>query len=255
MLSSEYKTLLKEKFHFVFEKIEDPIFSISMKDMLNENTLKEMILEYAKHLETDNFAAAASIYTKYYGHMICGVPFLMSYLHLHLSAKPEHMTLYVARNNVPYIYFDQAAWIPTENAQSSQEWKDDCLTVLFQHNIDPFFRTIHNMTKIKLEILWENLLGYVNYMYREGVKELDVPDSLKTQIKQDHAYVTQIADPALYGDYEANPLHIEGTFIPHPDQPNEQFRIRKTCCLKKLTMDRTCCSNCPDLKLDTAMTS
>ncbi|NDI36036.1 IucA/IucC family C-terminal-domain containing protein [Chengkuizengella sediminis] len=242
MLSFKQQQFIKEKFHILFEKPDNPAITLLGKNLVDEKRLKTWLVRFAEQIKTENLAASASIFSKYYAHMMCAIPFIMSFYRFPISADLKNITIYYSDKNTPYIYIDPSAWLETSKNTTTD--RDKILSCLFINNFQPFFVLLNRITNLKTSILWENVLVYIDFMYKEGFKMVE-NDSARNLIEQDYLYLTQYAKPALFGLHSTNPLSIEGKMIDHPEQEGETFRIRKTCCLKHHTMDRTHCRNCP----------
>jgi ferric iron reductase protein FhuF len=93
--------------------------------------------------------------------------------------------------------------------------------------------------------LWENCVIYIHYFYQKWIREAEADD--KALLEDDYRYLIEQAAPDLFGvrrEY-GNPLQIQGTYVPHPDDPDEWLRIRKTCCLRNRLPNAAACSTCP----------
>ncbi|NBI29887.1 siderophore-iron reductase FhuF [Chengkuizengella marina] len=242
MLSFEQEQFIKEKFHIVFEKPDHPTTTLLGKDLIDEQRLKTWLFRFAEQIKTEDLAAAASIFSKYYAHMMCAIPFIMSFYRKPIATDLKNITIYYVNKNTPYIYIVPSAWI--EKSENIFTDRDNTLSTLFKNNLQPFFALLNQMTNLKTLILWENVLVYIDYLYKEGLKMVE-DHSTRNLIEQDYLYITQNAKPELFGINSTNPLSIDGKMIDHPEQKGESYRIRKTCCLKYRTMEQTHCRNCP----------
>jgi siderophore-iron reductase FhuF len=192
-------------------------------------------------------AAKASQFSKYYCRALCGALFAMSVLQraVHVELDAIAIGLDPSRELGPSVVTSGALGEAQPTRPQRNCWRDAILHHLFARNIGPLFQALTNHYHLNPILLWENCVIYIHYFYQKWIRE--AADADKVIIEDDYRYLIELAAPDLFGVRrgQGNPLQIQGTYVPHPDDPDELLRIRKTCCLRNRLPNAKACSTCP----------
>jgi siderophore-iron reductase FhuF len=237
---------------------ESPIQLVSGSTLLQRDVLEQV---YAALPEIRKFsddeqqavlpAAKASQFSKYYCRALCGALFAMSVLQraVHVELDVIAIGLGSSFERGPCVITSEAMSEAAAPMPHRNEWRDAILHSFFARNIGPLFQALTKHYHLSPILLWENSVIYIHYFYQKWIREAE--DADKVTIEDDYRYLIERAAPDLFGVRRelGNPLQIKGTYVPHPDDPNDSLRIRKTCCLRNRLPNALACSTCPQPQL------
>ncbi|MBP1994207.1 IucA/IucC family C-terminal-domain containing protein [Paenibacillus eucommiae] len=117
-------------------------------------------------------------------------------------------------------------------AGKRQEWRDHVLHDIFAGHLSPIFRSLSEVGRVPMAILWENTAVRIVPLYEDGLEESDgtAIGLVKQRICDDFDYIAHKAPASLFGE-PRNPLSrfMGSTVMGSPVE--EATGIRQTCCL------------------------
>jgi ferric iron reductase protein FhuF len=206
-------------------------------DLLDRDRLRSLIDLSATYLQAKHPAVAASLFVKSYARTYAGAWKTISMGHALPCVSLDQLMISLNEEKTVSLHYlgDEMSVIPTngpERAKLIARWKHE----LVHNNLLPLFDRLTELTGLPQAVAWENCLIYWHHFYKQWMKEAVLPEE-RTRLEQDYAILTAAGTP----------LHIPANEIHHPTDPNEQIRIRRTCCLKYLLPSGTHCYTCPSL--------
>jgi ferric iron reductase protein FhuF len=235
---------IEELFNVSFSGAVPALFKLHGHELTHIPACQKLIDQMKQTYQVNSPIVAASLFSKAYGRMLCSVLYAMSFLNKQLPASLQHIELSINDQGKPQMIFNHSDLLDCRIPRNT--WRDEIMTELFASHLYPVFQTLQQFTGLNQAILWENALVYIRHFYNHWIKEA-VNSDLKLRLEADYYYVTSLAEPHIYGTHKTNPLNIEGRFIEHPVQSNEQLRIRESCCLRYFMPDGKRCTVCPGL--------
>lgn len=227
----------------------DPsLLSISMKDLLNEETMEAFLTNLALRIEASNEKVAASIFAKRYAFLAVTYLYAMTSWNQKLDISFENLTIETDDREelwLPGFHFNT---LGTETLGVDREqWRTNCIESLFKNHLFPVLDCLSQVTKISKLILWENIAVYIFWLYETVLQKEGTDSSIVDRSKKDFQYIMFQAPGSLFGDYHENPLkryYNNPIFI---EEPGKEVRPRKTCCFSHLTKSRRRCASCPQV--------
>lgn len=229
---------------------------ISGSSLLQQDVLEQVFLDLPEIRKLGGEAqqsvlpaAKASQFSKYYCRTLCGTLFAMSVLQRAVHVELDAIAIGLDCERGPCVITSDALSEAATSKLRRNEWRDAILHRLFARNIGPLIQALANYYHLSSILLWENCVIYIHYFYQKWIREAE--DADKATVEDDYRYLIELAAPNLFGvrREQGNPLHIRGTYVPHLDNPDEPFRIRKTCCLRNRLPNASVCSTCPQPQL------
>lgn len=247
-MNKQLKTLLEKEYSINFST--DPLEEQSTlgKDLLQEDSLVELLQQLGQTVKSSVSIEVASLFSKYYSHIVATGPlYAMSHFNTAVDVSLSQIHMESSPKWKPLIRIHS-----TENCVSvfsSSErhlLREKVLKDVFLNNLVKVFNQLENCTGVKKSLLWANSAFSIHYYYERWIEDEKDP-SLKKQISEDFAFVTQYAKAQIFGEELNNPLDIQFDRIPHPLENDKLFRLRKKCCLRYLLPESAPCTTCPRL--------
>ncbi|MCP3028304.1 hypothetical protein [Halobacillus sp. A5] len=245
-LSKEEELFLHERFRYFLDD-EDEVYEIIKGTRLKTKSGVQQTIDciYA-YMESNFLITSASILSKRYGYYIANVPLAA----MTLFDKLPQMDL----ENIELMQTtDEQKWFPKLKLKSKkvsepgkfnrQDWMNAELSKLFSNQVRPLFLHINQLTRLSMNVMWENIAIYMFRFYERELPQWY--DSVTARrMQKDLLYIIGHLPGSAFGTKE-NPF---GYFINQPIM-NTGARQRKCCCLSyKLHCDSNFCKVCPHLR-------
>ncbi|MFG6148202.1 hypothetical protein [Halobacillus sp. B23F22_1] len=244
LLYSEEQFLHKH-FRYYLEVEDEGYETIKGERLKIKSGIQQTIDYIHAYMKSEFLLTSASVLSKRYGYYIATVPIAM-------------MTLF---NKCPNMKFDNINLVLTNNEQKwfpkleliskevtepgkidRDKWLQKEVTNLFTHHVRPLFLHINQLTRLSMDVMWENI---AIYMFRFYERELDQWYGPKTvrKLKKDFYYIVEQLPGEAFGE-KTNPF----TYFVKQPLLETGARQRKCCCLSyKLYKDSNYCKVCPHL--------
>jgi ferric iron reductase protein FhuF len=234
--------ILPTQFHIVFQEENDASFMLlSGRELLKQEVCLRLLQECSERMKVNSLTVVASQFAKHYSFTVV-VPALyaMSALNERLDFSPDNVRIQTTwQHQQLNMQLQLRDWKAQPMGEKNRKFlREQLLTSLFTHHIAPLWQQLHRLTGIPLSILWENLAGYIYWLYEAKLKEDDRVNPSLAQ--DDFHYLLSGAEAGLFRE-KVQPI---GRFY-----AGAQAGVRKTCCLYYLASeDQVCCQNCPRLQ-------
>jgi ferric iron reductase protein FhuF len=247
-MNKQLRTLLEKEYsiHFSADPLEER--SILGNDLLQEDRLRELLNQVGQTVNSPVSIEVASLFSKYYSHIVATGPlYAMSHFNTSIGVSLPHIHLESGSKWKPLIRIPSTGnCVKVFTSSERHLLREKVLNDVFLNNIVKVFNQLEKCTGVKKSLLWANSAFSIHYFYERWIEDEKDP-SLKKQISEDFAYVTQYASAQVFGEESANPLNVQFDSIPHPLENDKLFRLRKKCCLRYLLPDSSPCTTCPRL--------
>ncbi|MFD2672733.1 (2Fe-2S)-binding protein [Marinicrinis sediminis] len=256
MLNNENIALIETYFNTVVltraqlnEKTEDTI--IPMTQLLeNPEKLRELATWYQHAHQFKSLASASSQVSKYLARHSCAVFFMVSVLRM---TEPFHPASWYIRWDQQYHYPQLLVVKPespalSEPGEAQPRSGEQTLQELFQYWLIPLVERISAMTRLKTDLLWENIFVYIRFYYLRFLESCKSDVSMYAMIEKEYTWITMTSPAPWHPANIANPFAGLHETIPHPVNEAETFLVRQTCCLRDQGNDGKKCSSCPLLQ-------
>ena len=216
--------ILPTQFHIVFPEENDSSFMLlSGRELLKHEVCVRLLEEWSERMKVNSLSVVASQFSKHYSFTVV-VPALyaMSALNERLDFSPDNVRIQTTwqhqRLNMQLQLRD---WKAQPMREKNRKFlREQLLTSLFTHHIAPLWHQLHRLIGIPLSILWENLAGYIYWLYESKLKEDDQVNPSLAQ--DDFHYLLSGAEAGMFRE-KVQPI---GRYY-----AGAQARVRKTCCL------------------------
>ncbi|WP_082233535.1 hypothetical protein [Halobacillus massiliensis] len=245
LLTRDEEIFLSENFKYFLDTTpqEEKLGVVKGDSLLCKKGVQETLDEIHAYMESEFFLTTASILSKRYGNFIATIPLAS----MTLFNKFPNMNL----SNVEFIRVDEKKkWLPRlrllskevsqPGNKSREQWMKEELEHLFREVVQPVFLHINHLTRLSLDVMWENIAVYMFRFYERQVTEWFTPDQAE-KMKQDFYFIVKDLPGETFGASK-NP------FTYFLDQPklDTGARQRKCCCLShRLHTDSDFCKVCP----------
>ncbi|WP_181349499.1 hypothetical protein [Thalassobacillus sp. CUG 92003] len=213
-------------------------------ELQNVEDLKPLLDRIHEFMESEFYLTTASLLAKRYGYyMVTGPMALMSGFNKFPDTTPENLT---------FIRIDEdKKWFPKLQLKDKQvsvpgtdrhQWVKTNMEQLMKCNVLPFFQSLNQVTRISMNVLWENFVIYLFWFYEQEADKWFEPDQLAL-IKDDFHFILNELPAEVFGT-ESHPFYY---FQFQPTLRNGK-RERKCCCLTyRLNEESGYCKVCPHL--------
>ncbi|MFC7322132.1 hypothetical protein [Halobacillus campisalis] len=236
---------LHQHFRYYMDLDREIIEVIQGKDLQTVDGVQQTLDQMHAFMGSEFMLTTASILSKRYGYYIATVPLAL----MTIFNKFPDMRL----SNIELVRIDEdKKWLPQFNLlskevsepanQTREEWMNTELEKLFNHHVRPLFLKINQLTRLSMDVMWENTAIYIFWLYERQFYEW-YDDGVASGMKRDFYYVVRDLPGEVFG-MKSNP------FTYFLDQPilSTGARERKCCCLSyKKNKDSTYCKVCPHL--------
>ncbi|WP_202080857.1 siderophore-iron reductase FhuF [Caldalkalibacillus salinus] len=194
---------------------------------------------------------SASLFSKYYGNLISLPPLYMALHHgVVIDFRLRNIVL-----QTPY-----ETWKPRIVLRSLDDINDDhehvhgedallykVIRQIFGQNMAPVFHFLSDTYGVKQRLLWDNIAFSIQWAFETWVNDAHTV-AQRTVISRAYERLTS-ESPTLFGlpESEINPLAISCRTVPHPQNENEQLKLRKQCCLRYSFPQGQRCLTCPNI--------
>ncbi|MBO8156708.1 MAG: hypothetical protein H0Z32_09625 [Bacillaceae bacterium] len=246
-LTDKEVQFLAEHFqHFVGDLQSDNgnIKIYSGTQFIDHGEMEKLLFELKQLLHSDSLVATASAFAKKYAYFIVTAGLVpISVFHKFPEFNFENVELIRSSDSPkwdPKIKFaNNEVTLPGE-FDSREKWLKSSYTRLFKDHVKELFEVIHDLSRLSMKVMWENLAHHTFWFYERFAKNILDDEQLKT-VKEDFQYLIHKADGEMFGE-EENPLSY---FADLNRLPNGA-PIRKYCCLTYLLNEESNnCKVCP----------
>ena len=236
--------VLPTQFSIVSVEEKEPSFiMLSGRELLNYEVSLRLLKEWSEQMKVRSLPVVASQFAKHYSFTVV-VPALyaMSALNERLDFSPDNVLVQSTwKNQQLYLQLQLRDWKAQLLGEENRKvWREQLLQTLFTHHIAPLWNQLHRLTGIPLSILWDNLAGYIYWLYESKLKEND--EKNQSFARDDFHYLLYGAEASLFRE-KVQPIrrYYSGA----------RAGVRKTCCLYYLANEeQVCCQNCPRLQVN-----
>lgn len=216
--------------------------SIQVKDLLDENKMREYLDLLGGHMEAANSKAAGSIFMKRYAFLAVIFLYTMTYKNEKLLISFDNLSIETDEKEdvwLPQFYFSH---LESETAaQDRAIWRRNCLETLFKEHLYPIIHCVSRVAKVSKLILWENIAIYIFWLYETVLQHNEIAE-------EDFYFIVSEAEGSLFGNYHENPLKKYFTEKLYLENAEKEIRRRKSCCYNYLTKSKQHCTSCPCMK-------
>ncbi|GGF32946.1 hypothetical protein GCM10010954_35150 [Halobacillus andaensis] len=244
-LRKHEEQFLHEHFRYFLE-VEDEVFESINGERLKTKTGVQQTIDYIHaYMKSEFLLTSASILSKRYSYYIATVPIAMMTL-FNKSPNMKLENIKLVRTNEEQKWFPKLDLISKEVSEPGElnrnKWLRNELTNLFTQHVRPLFLHINQLTRLSMDVMWENIAIYMFRFYeRELVQWYDRETVRKLQ--EDFYLIVEQLPGEAFGE-KTNPFTY---FIKQPVLETGA-RQRKCCCLSyKLYEDSNYCKVCPHL--------
>lgn len=197
------------------------------KAILSDTVSNELFLEIHAFTGTPTDAVAASVYMRRHGFFMTGLFHMLSKYNLLFTGKLEDISLFIDNETIQFS-------IPADSFEKVHDRHKAILSLLGQYG-HPVVEYISKRAHVSKLILWENVWGYVLWMYSMLLNE-DCPSAQ--------------SDIDFLVDDETWKPHMRRSPFKQYLQNEEPLAAmanykRTTCCLLKELPDTEKCPYCP----------
>ncbi|MBL0385724.1 hypothetical protein JJB07_03585 [Tumebacillus sp. ITR2] len=216
---------------------------LRVQDLLEGPRLREVIERVARRMNTDDLAAAASLFQKRYcAQLLISILTPLTRLRLGILAPAESVEI-VLVDDLParlVLHKPETRTAPFENLEKEDSLRRAVFRSLFDDNLGRLSLQIATEIGLSLRVMWGNLGNYSCWLYEEVLTQ--------EQTLQDRALRDFEALMACPGMTKTPPLSCacNKVFLEEAEPP-QWVRVRQTCCLAYKFADRPPCYTCPRL--------
>lgn len=233
MLHSDQIQHLEQRFRISSQSPQQSSSFQHVQELLNPNTCRDYLNRITEKFHTDSLVVTASQFSKRYSFMlVLPTLYAMSVYNKGLNVSPENC--YIQSYDENHLWLPRLAltdWQVDQPEDDRTIWRERLLKQLFTGNIKKIWDVLHQCTGISLLVLWENMVIYINWLYKQLLQQAEQID----QVQDDFHFLLDPANQSLFNE----------TFQPlHRFASKDGFR--KTCCLHFLTSQKKdLCGGCP----------
>ncbi|MBM7554776.1 (2Fe-2S)-binding protein [Thalassobacillus pellis] len=220
-----------------------PLEVIQGEELQSEDELLDVLENMHTHIESDFFLTTASIFSKRYGYyVVTGFLVLISAFNKCPDVNLSNIRL--VRMDEDKKWFPKLEFLSKEVIQPEpgerEKWLRESLRKLFRENLRPILLNVHELTRLSMNVLWENFTIYLYWFY-ETFAEKHFNGEQLAQIYDDFHIIVNELEGEAFGETD-NPL---GYFQYQPKLPSGA-RERKYCCLSyRWNEESGYCKTCP----------
>jgi ferric iron reductase protein FhuF len=220
-----------------------PAFIYTMQDVAAKPEILRHLVQVVADQGGNTFLpSAASMMTKQLARQFCSILKAMSMHGMAFDLDPAKVWV-AASTERPFTLI-----IPVLHSSTSMEHTElryETIRNLYGGLAAPLIASIHDTYQLKTSLLWENLLIYIDYYYKEWI------NLSKAESERNVTVISTLEDDYRYLVQDSQyPFQNKGKVIEHPLHPGESFKIRGSCCLRFRLPDGRRCTTCPGLKHD-----
>ncbi len=246
---TEVKQDLLER-HFHIRKTNHPgsVFCVTLSDLLEKEKMEEFIQFYSTKLKAKTKDVAATYFFKYFGSVLAGVQYMLSFSQSFLLLDLKKVELQVFYH-VEYHYYGLIFKLHEETElicsnKNRIQMKKEIIEKIYEDNVVPLLEAFVETTNIRNRDLWGQLSLSLYYGH-DLLLELADTDEQKQTVLDDFTFLTKEVNPKIFHLLK-NPLDITFTMLEIPNKQGEYYRMKPSCCLYYLTEDaKEKCYTCP----------
>ncbi|WP_431804438.1 hypothetical protein [Halobacillus andaensis] len=245
-LSREEEYFLHKHFRYFIEEEEEKYGITKGTTLCTKSGVQETIDFIHVYMQSEFLLTSASILSKRYSYYIASVPLAS----MTLFNKMPNMNLEnieLIRTTEEKKWFPKIRLLSQEVSQPAEgermDWMLKELTNLFSFHIRPLFLHINQLTRLSMDVMWENI---ALYMFRFYEKELSLwyDEAGVRNLKEDLYFIVERLPGEVFG-MKRNPF----SYFLYQPLLSSGARKRKCCCLSyKLYQDSNFCKTCPHLE-------
>ncbi|WP_173915783.1 hypothetical protein [Halobacillus sp. Marseille-Q1614] len=244
-LTRDEEVFLSENFKYFLDSTpsEDILGVVKGEVLQNKKGVQETLDEIHAYMESEFFLTTASVLSKRYANFIATIPLAS----MTLFNKFPNMNL----DNVELIRVDEKKkWLPRLHLlskvvtqpvdQTREQWMREELDHLFKEIVRPVFLHINHLTRLSMDVMWENISVYMFRLYERQLAEWYSAEETE-RMKQDFYYIVRDLPGETFGT-----SHNPFTYFLEQPKLETGARQRKCCCLShRLHTDSDYCKVCP----------
>ncbi|MFD1020552.1 IucA/IucC family C-terminal-domain containing protein [Thalassobacillus hwangdonensis] len=222
---------------------QQPLEIVDGSQLETKQDLQHVLDRIHVFMESELMLTTASIFAKRYAYyMVTGPLALMSAFDKFPDVRFE---------NFRFVRMDEAKkWLPkfelidktvsTPGEGERREWVKNSLETLFKQNVRPLFLHLNQMTRLSMNVLWENFAIYLYWFYELEAQKLFEGEQL-ARIRDDFHMMLNEFDGDVFGE-EENPFF----YFQYQTKKPTGKRERKYCCLTYRKNESSgYCKTCP----------
>ncbi|CAM2812332.1 hypothetical protein PASE110613_02080 [Paenibacillus sediminis] len=218
-------------------------YTIRTSDLLDHHHFVDALTFYASTYHTEQAARnsfksiVASTLVKHIARSVCGILYLWSIEKVPLVIQKDRLHLEITDAGNLSLHYEY------DEEDSNDDFQlDNVASAMFKHFLSPLFLQIHQISHLKIEILWESTLLYVRHEYGEFYSRASTNQE-KRSIQTDFNHLLAHSSASWFGTASNPLLHsVPGGVIP---DITDKALVRQHCCLRHNLPNKTYCKVCP----------
>jgi siderophore-iron reductase FhuF len=239
-------SLLQCTFRIMVSPHDSTRFQIEATDLLDKEKGKAFLREVGADLQSPSLIVTASIFFKRFLALLSGALFSMTHHSYPLNVSLHNVRLVAEKDWKMPGFFLKTAEMPIVSGADRAAWREQVVRHIFRDTMKPLINALASYTRINPNILWAHAAYIVHYYYELWISEASTEEQ-RGRIEADFRYLVDVAEPAIFGLRDKNPLNTSFSIVPHPTDERHIIRIRKQCCLAYRLPGGKCCYTCPRL--------
>lgn|GEM_PF-6060731 len=210
--------------------------------------LEQMFKDYAKVLDTSNTKVVGSFWSSWYLWFFSAYFYEMSLHDQVFDISLDNIAIQYEGKNFIFQLLNPSRTIKLGEDESREEWRKKVIRSLFANHIKPVFDETAKLTKIDQATMWGNTSSSLQYLYERMISEFEEV-SIKDKLEKDLQYMIREAEAEVIGGESKNPLDIQFSYVPDPEEEGKMLRVKHRCCLHFLLHNGkgSYCYTCPTL--------
>ncbi|RTE09369.1 (2Fe-2S)-binding protein [Paenibacillus whitsoniae] len=251
-MKTEMIELLARHFGITPEPHEAPLYEIEGRRLVRADGMKEAIAAYAPLMKALEPAAAAAYLTGRLGNLNTAVHYMLAH-DARIDLSPERWTLQIYQHERGYAEFRYvlSEIVELEGPLSGQRslWREQQLRHWYGNVMRPIVEVIAAAADMDITQLWRLFPMKFPY-FHEALQKMPDHESIAQKFGEDYKFALHELDGEPFGRVR-NPLDVTFCTVDYPaapGQPDEQIRMKTSCCMYHRTEGGYYCYTCPRLK-------
>ncbi|WP_078381157.1 hypothetical protein [Sutcliffiella halmapala] len=229
---------LEHFFYLSNNEKENVVFQCSLKELLSEIALHELLFIYGKGIQAENKEATAMYLAGWLGYL-CGAMHFFSNVGKQVEAENITVQVYKKANNHLAISF----YIKVEDIIDR---KNDWIQAFYQLQITPIYQAFSRLTKNNLLHMWYQAT-HSFYWMKHRINHSILSREIVERYERELQIFIEKTSPNLFG-LTLHPYRKKFIFVENPWDLNDPMPIKPSCCLAYQTEAGHCCFTCPRMK-------
>lgn len=239
-------TLLQHYFRISESGVAPSIFSYSADQLLDGDTMSEVLRMSREGLRTHGLDLAASFVANAFFGWAAAKQLLLAQHNVSVDLALTNYE-FQAEQHPAYLYsafrWNTVRWKTMPDSRP-KEWIADELAAFYQETMNPILEAASTAAGVKPQLLWNQYGSRMRVVY-DHIMETQDSDEVKNRLKSDYELLCSL-DPDVF-HLRKNPFLFQPQYVDNPRKPGDQLMIRSSCCLYYRRENGQKCYNCPKL--------